>query len=211
MNLTDTLIIKAQQNFRVILIGGPSFAGKSTLAHYLSLKLGWCHKLTDKLARHPGRPWRTKTHTVPEHVGEHYLSLSIDELLENVLRHYKMNVWPDAKAIVTSHSTDVSTDKIIMEGSALWPESVVTLDFQNVAAIWLTAENDFIERKIHDASQYVTLSPHEKTIVDKFLWRNQLYNERMMDAINRLGLLSIDVEASSSMDELSDKALGYII
>ena len=73
---------KMADNLRVILISGPSHAGKSTLAHSLSLKLGWSRKSTDKLARHPGRPWTINQKPVPEHVTEHYLSLSVDELIE---------------------------------------------------------------------------------------------------------------------------------
>ena len=140
----------------------------------MALKLEWDNKSTDKLARHPGRPWKTKNHSVPEHVVEHYLSLSVDELIEDVLRHYKMNVWPQIEAIVTLHSTDDSTDRIIMEESALWPESVVSLDFDNGASIWLTATNDLFEQRNHDASQYETLSSQEKTMIDKFLWRTFL-------------------------------------
>jgi 2-phosphoglycerate kinase len=42
---------------RVILIGGSSHVGKSTLGQSLAAKLGWSYCSTDKLARHPGRPW----------------------------------------------------------------------------------------------------------------------------------------------------------
>ncbi len=42
---------------RVILIGGSSHAGKSTLGQAIAAKLGWSYRSTDKLARHPGRPW----------------------------------------------------------------------------------------------------------------------------------------------------------
>ncbi|MEL7245323.1 MAG: 2-phosphoglycerate kinase, partial [Cyanobacteria bacterium J06573_2] len=42
---------------RIILIGGSSHVGKSTLAQSLANKLNWNYISTDKLARHPGRPW----------------------------------------------------------------------------------------------------------------------------------------------------------
>ena len=41
---------------RVLLIGGPSHTGKSTLAETLAAELGWNHVSTDSMARHPGRP-----------------------------------------------------------------------------------------------------------------------------------------------------------
>ncbi|MCD4738302.1 MAG: 2-phosphoglycerate kinase [Anaerolineae bacterium] len=200
-------MIKAVHKLRVILIGGTSHVGKSTLAHSIALKLGWRHISTDKLARHPGRPWRMKPKTVPEHVAEHYLSLSVDELITDVLLHYKNNVWPMIESLVVSHSTDLSTDCLVMEGSALWPELVVSLKLDNISAIWLTANNDLFEKRIYNESQYKEKTLREKAMIDKFLKRTLVYNERMMDAVNRIGLLSLDLEMSSSPEELSDMCL----
>lgn len=200
-------MIKAVHKLRVILIGGTSHVGKSTLAHSIALKLGWRHISTDKLARHPGRPWRMKPKTVPEHVAEHYLSLSVDELITDVLLHYKNNVWPMIESLVVSHSTDLSTDCLVMEGSALWPELVVSLKLDNISAIWLTANNDLLEKRIYNESQYKEKTLREKAMIDKFLKRTLVYNERMMDAVNRIGLLSLDLEMSSSPEELSDMCL----
>jgi 2-phosphoglycerate kinase len=191
---------------RVILIGGSSNIGKSTLAESLVMKLGWCHISTDRLARHPGRPWQTKPETVPVHVAEHYLSLSVDELIEDVLRHYR-SMWPDIESIVTTHATDCSTDRLILEGSALWPASVATLNLDNVAAIWLTASNNLFQARIYQASRFGEATVREKMMIQKFLERTHRYNEQMMEAVNRLGLVSINVEALASLDELSDRCL----
>ena len=191
---------------RVILIGGPSNVGKSTLAEFLAQKLGWSHLSTDSLGRHPGRPWRTKPATVPAHVAEHYLSLLVDELFDDVLRHYR-SLLPAIEAIVTRHATDGSADCLVMEGSALWPESVATLNLENVAAVWLTANNQFLQARIYNASQFAVATRREQMMIQKFLERAQRYNERMMEAVNRLGLASINVEAVSSLEELSDVCL----
>jgi 2-phosphoglycerate kinase len=205
------MMIESHRDLRVILIGGSSSVGKSTLAESLASHLGWSYRSTDKgLAPHPGRPWQVPPKTVPEHVADHYLSLSVDELITDVLRHYGDNVWPLIEDIVTSHATDLSADKLVMEGSAILPELVVTLNLSNVAAIWLTASNELFGQRIYNASQYETKSPREKKMIDKFLERTYLYNERMMDAVNRLGLVSMDVENASTLDELTDKCLAVL-
>ena len=60
-----------QPDVNVVLIGGSSHAGKSTVSESLAATLGWEHLSTDRQAAHPGRPWRP----VPEvfrqriHVG----------------------------------------------------------------------------------------------------------------------------------------------
>ena len=71
---------------RVVLIGGTSHVGKSTLSESLAARLGWTRISTDTLARHPGRPWKPAPEKVPDHVAEHYLSLSVNELIEDVPR-----------------------------------------------------------------------------------------------------------------------------
>src|SRR5687767_6850308 len=110
LNATDSMT--DFQNLRVILIGGSSHVGKSTLAQSLASELGWSYRSTDKLAKHPGRPWRTPPKTVPEHVAEHYLTLSVEELIADVIRHYRDNVWPLVEDIVTSHATNLSSDRL---------------------------------------------------------------------------------------------------
>ena len=194
---------------RVILIGGSSHVGKSTLADSLAAKLRWTQISTDKLARHPGRPWKPEPQPVPDHVAEHYLSLSVRELIEDVLHHYRVNVWPQVETIVTATATDTSKERIIVEGSALWPEFVATLDVANLVAIWLTASDAVFEQRLRAASEYRTKSQRERMMVDKFLERSLLYNAQMMDAIRQHGLMSVDVNAAS-VDELAQKCLSLL-
>ena len=92
-------------------------------------------------------------------MAEHYLSLSVDELLEDVLRHYRVNVWPKVEQIVASHSHDTSGAGVVLEGSALWPEFVTDLNFDRVAALWLTASDDVLRQRIHAGSMYGSKSP----------------------------------------------------
>jgi 2-phosphoglycerate kinase len=191
---------------RVILLGGSSHAGKSTLAAALAARRGGQSRSTDYLARHPGRPWRAKPEVVPPHVAEHYLTLSVDELLADVLRHYR-SLWPTITALVTTHAADDATERLALEGSALWPESVATLHMDNVTALWLTASDAFFQARIYRDSHFAAAAPREQAMIQKFLERTLLYNERMMEAVHRLGLASLNVEESASLDELCARSL----
>ena len=106
---------------------------------------------------------------------------------------------------------DASSEKLVMEGSALLPKLVVTLNFDNISTIWLTASNEFLRRRIYTASQYETKSPYEKMLIDKFFERNCLYNDRIIDTVNRLRLVSLDVEDSSTADELMSLCLSAFV
>src|SRR5690606_41921201 len=66
------------RDVRVLLIGGTSHAGKSSAARAVGDRLGFECRTTDRLARHPGRPWRTPVWEVPPHVAEHYRALAVD-------------------------------------------------------------------------------------------------------------------------------------
>ena len=194
---------------RVILIGGSSHSGKSALSESIAANLGWNRISTDTLARHPGRPWRSAPEKVPDHVAEHYLSLSVDELIVDVLHHYRVNVWPEVEEIIASHIDGPSQAGLVIEGSALWPELVATLDFDNIAALWLTASEAVFWQRIRDESLYHSKSLRERRMIDKFLQRTLVYNAQMIEVANRQGFILVDVQQSSVV-ELTKRCLSIL-
>ena len=199
----------APPNTRVILIGGSSHSGKSALSESIATNLGWNRISTDTLARHPGRPWRSAPEKVPDHVAEHYLSLSVDELIKDVLHHYRVNVWPKVEEIVASHINDPSRAGLIIEGSALWPELVATLNFDNIATLWLTASEAVFRQRIRDESLYHSKSLRGRRMIDKFLERTLVYNAQMIEVANRHGFILVDVQQSSVV-ELTKRCLSIL-
>ncbi len=179
---------------KAILIGGSSHVGKTTVAKSLATALGWTHISTDSLARHPGRPWKTAPEKVPNHVAQHYLTLTVDELIEDVLHHYKTNVWPKVESIIASQINAPSSNGIVLEGSAIWPDFVASLDPRTTNALWLTATEETFRNRIHTESSYNTKTPPERKLIDKFLDRTLAYNERMVDAGRQCGLIMLDVQ-----------------
>ena len=139
-------------------------------------------------------------------VAEHYLCLSVDELMEDVLRHYRANVWPKVEAIVTLHSDDSSTSGLVLEGSALWPEFAKSMDFDRVGALWLTADEETFRRRIYTNSRYSTKAPRDRRMIDKFLERTIAYNARMVEAVRRRGFTLVDVMESHAA-ELAERCL----
>lgn len=179
------------------------------MSESLATALGWTHISTDSLARHPGRPWASTQEDVPDHVAEHYLYLSVDELIEDVLRHYRINVWPQVEAIIVSRLNDPCAAGIVVEGSALWPEFATSLDFDKIGAVWLTASEETFRRRIRAESMYRSKSPRERRMIDKFLERALAYNERMIAAVYRLGFALIDVRYSNRT-ELTERSLSIL-
>lgn len=191
---------------RVILIGGTSNAGKSTLAGHIAARLGWVHVSTDSLARHPGRPWRRAPDEVPPHVAEHYLGLTVEELMDSVLAHYR-RIWPLSEALILRHVDDVSAERLVLEGSALWPELVAGLRGPGVAAVWLTAEPALLADRIRRESLYEETDQRGRQLIDKFIERTWRYGRDLAGELTRLGLASVPVHDGSTVEALADACL----
>ena len=181
---------------RVLLIGGTSHAGKSTLATEIAARLGWACHSTDKLARHPGRPWRTPPAAVPDHVREHYLAHPPEALLAAVLEHYRENVLPPARTLITAHSSETATEGLVLEGSALLPELVADSAFPRVAAVWLVPNNEQVEQRIRLNSRYPIRSPAERSLIDAFVARSHRYNDWLRAELHQRNLPAIDPGAA---------------
>ena len=196
-------------DLRVILIGGTSHVGKSAVAESLAAAMGWEYLSTDSLARHPGRPWKPAPEKVPDHVAEHYLTLSVEELIDDVLRHYRVNVWPKVEEIIGTRLDDSSEAGIVLEGSALWPEFATDLDFDKVAALWLTADEEVIQERIYAGSLYRSKSSRERMMIDKFLERTLAFNARMIAAVKRQGFILVDI-LHSDVEDLTERCLSVL-
>ncbi|MFD4527327.1 hypothetical protein ACFWP7_26010 [Streptomyces sp. NPDC058470] len=191
----------------MVLIGGTSNVGKSTVAQMVAEKLGFDCLSTDGLARHPGRPWRTPEWEVPAHVAEHYESLTVDELITSVLGHYD-RLWPRIEELITVHAAeDRSRTGLVLEGSALWPVRVARLQVPRTAAVWLTADGSVVRARVHVASRYEAATDEARGLIDKFLARTERYQTLMIDVIDRLGMNRIDAGGGHSVTELADTVL----
>jgi 2-phosphoglycerate kinase len=199
--LSDTL--------RVALIGGASHAGKSTTARAVAARLGGEAISTDSLARHPGRPWPTPTWVVPEHVAEHYRTLTADELLADVLAHYG-RMWPMVRDLIETRVADEGAAPLVLEGSALWPELASTLDLPTVRAVWLTADDALFDARIRRESRHDEADPAGRQLIESFAARTRLYDEMMMAHVRRLGLPCVVVTEAMSEDDVAGAVLAAL-
>ncbi|KFK86890.1 hypothetical protein IX27_25325 [Streptomyces sp. JS01] len=193
------------RDVRVVLIGGTSNTGKSTVAEAVAERLGFEHRSTDGLARHPGRPWRTPEHEVPPHVAEHYGTLTTDGLIASVLAHYE-RLRPRIEELVTDRA-QAGSPGLVLEGSALWPAWVARLTVPRTAAVWLTADDTVVRDRVRAAGRYKEATAGERRLMDRFLDRTVRYQELMVDAVEALGLDRIDTGGGRTVAELADAVL----
>jgi 2-phosphoglycerate kinase len=188
---------------KVFLIGGTSHVGKSTFARRLASQLGWNYLSTDQFARHPGRPWRDDQKALPDDVVEHYSNLTTDALVDSVLNHYALNVWPIADAIVRSHLNNPYDPSLVLEGSAILPDRVRAADYDRVAAIWLTGTRELIKERIRRSSRYETRTAFEKRLIDSFVARSLAIDRALMASVEENKEKHLDVGSANAFDALS--------
>ncbi|MET9531174.1 AAA family ATPase [Streptomyces sp. NPDC006649] len=195
------------RDVRVVLIGGTSNVGKSTVAQVVADRLGFGYLSTDGLARHPGRPWRTPEQEVPEHVAEHYASHTVDQLISSVTEHYE-RLWPRIRELITEHAAGRRAGGgLVLEGSALRPARVAGLTVPRTAAVWLTASEAVIRGRVRKAGRYREAADHERLLMDRFLARGVRYQALMLEDADRLGLDRIDAGSGRTAGELADAVL----
>lgn len=196
---------------RAILVGGTSHVGKSTFAAQLSERLGWDVISTDRLARHPGRPWRDKG-AVPPHVREYFSKGSDAVLLDDVTRHFEKVVWPIVAAIVRARILNAYDNCLIVEGSAILPRCVSGAALSQVKAVWLTVSDDLIVERMRANSCYADRTPDDRVLIDKFLARTLAFNRYHLAAADNLGVSIVDVsdatEWNKKLEELAAEGGG---
>lgn len=161
-----------------ILIGGTSHVGKSTLGSLLAEELSREVLSTDKLTRHPGRPWPQ----IPSHVAEFYNSMSADNIYTFLVHHHE-NTWPRIEKLIEDNQR--ANKCAIIEGTALRPEYLTKLNNAKNACLCLYANTEMICSRIHADSNYDSLSSYRKKLIDVFIERSLRDNEAIIESATR--------------------------
>lgn len=191
---------------KVLMIGGTSHAGKSTLANALCDRFGWTYMSTDMLARHPGRPWPSGSGDVPPHVVDHYSTLTTEERMRSVIAHYR-SLWPVIQdRIVSLLENTASGEGCVIEGSAVLPENAGRLVSARVGVFWMTASDDFLEHRIRSESCYTAVGADARVLIDNFIARTLAFNRWIMADVKRLGLPVVVVNEQTSTEGMINAA-----
>ncbi|UJW86753.1 hypothetical protein [Devosia sp. SL43] len=185
---------------RGLLIGGSSHCGKSTLAQRLGEALSWRVNSTDSLGRHPGRPWLG----VPPQVEEFYESLT-DDTIYWFLRVHHTNFWPLLTRTIAEEKA--VHGGFVLEGSALRPENLATLDDPELLAVCLYAEPEFLADRIRAESNYAQRDARQQRLIDKFITRSLRDNRELYETAMAHGIEAIDVAGASGLERSTEQLL----
>ena len=134
----------------------------------------------------------------------HYLALPVEDLTAQQVAHYD-RMWPAIVSLIERHTSDDVAGGLILESSGVWPDRVAGLANADVAAVCLTAGNETLRARVHAASRFAELTGTDRILVDKFIGRTQRYDELMVSAARRAGMLVVAADSFSSLATLVDK------
>jgi 2-phosphoglycerate kinase len=193
---------------RVILVGGTSHAGKSSVALVLSARSGWTSESTDRLGRHPGRPWRDAGE-VPPHVREHFLTLDDAALLDSVITHYR-NMFPAIETLVRKHADSAQEPRLVLEGSGIWPDTIAPLLSPQIAGIWLTIPDALLTERMFRESLHAERDAEGQRLIERFRDRAIAFNRAMMERVRALNLSWLEVSAAMTAKEVAEACLARV-
>ncbi|MGI9450765.1 MAG: hypothetical protein ACR2QH_09045 [Geminicoccaceae bacterium] len=186
-----------------LLIAGTSHTGKSTLAMSIGEALGWSILSTDKLARHPGRPWPT----VLPPIAEYYARLTSETIYQFLLHHHQ-NMWPHIRRLIQDHRDNEIP--FVLEGSALRPEYIASQAAPETMIVCLHADHAFLRHRMYRQSGYEQLEQDHQAIVDKFIERSLRDNDENLSAARDHGLQCIDARDQEAVDRFRAIISGHV-
>lgn len=194
---------------KVLIIGGPPMIGKSSVARLIASELGYGCISTDDIGLAIKSVTTTETHPRSHAMDgidyrDYYVEKSVDELLADGMGMHD-EMWPGIEAGIRAHA-DWSFP-VVYEGWAMWPERVAALNLDNVASVWLTANEEILESRVRGAERFYAGASDAEMLIQKVLPRNIEYNRRMMEAVQRLGLNSVEVVQGASPAVIADRCL----
>ncbi len=159
---------------------------------------------TDRLAKHPGRPWDTKLGIdPPPHIITHYQANTTVDLTDLLLAHFATmrDVVSDA---VTTHLH--TSPGVVIEGSALWPGMDVTPALP-VFSRWLVVDDDHLWRRMQTQSHYSQQPRRIQALIEAFHDRSISYQQRLVHELHTCGLEHSGVHLSGieTTEQIADR------
>ena len=199
---------------RVFWIGGGSAGGKSTLARRLAVEYGLIVCSTDEMTRSFARELAAERTPLLQR----FLAMDMDERWvdrspREMLRTFHWFEGEGFDRLISEVRAVAADGPVVVEGFHLLPRLLEPLLSERRRAVWVLATPDFRARVMQ---QRVVVSPHflQRTndppvALANLLERDHLFTEHVRVEADRLGLASVEVDGSRTVDDHASELAGW--
>jgi 2-phosphoglycerate kinase len=190
------------KHFRVLIIGGPPMAGKTTLGRRLAARLGWCLISGDDLSLAARGVTHPAAHPALHAMKgidyrEYYARHSIEELIQHMRKDHEA-LWEGMRKVIFAHS--IWADPAVVEGWQFYPGQIVAMKLANVRSIWLNPDSETLQSRIRHNVDFYRGAADEETMISHYVRRNLWQNAEIARAAHELKLPIVPVTSQVSMD-----------
>lgn len=194
---------------KVILIGGPPGAGKTTLCRTLAGRVGFLALTADDLviaakavtteASHPALYAMT-----PMGFTRYFTDGPGDKLIRDSLAVAE-TMWPAVERVIASHTA--SKAPIVIDWWLLSPARVTELPAPQPKSIWIHMDPVALEARERKNTEFLAESSDPERMLSTFMHRSLWRNELIAAEAAALGLPVLHLDGTEPPAEVADRAL----
>ncbi len=197
---------------KVVLIGGPPGAGKTTLGLTLAARLGFPSLTVDDLVVAVGAVTTEASHPALHQVRavgfvDYFTRGPVAKLITDALT-VEETMWPAVERVIASRIAHKGP--IVMDWWLLSPARVKALANADVSSVWLHIDPTALEARERANTEFLADSPDPDTMLANFmhrsLWRNELVADQAADA----GLPVLQITGRETPEDLATAAFDLI-
>lgn len=193
---------------RVLFIGGPPGAGKTTTATAVAARLGWASTTGSDLTAAITTVTTASTHprfhlSYGRTAQDYFTNSTVEDLISDATDQAEA-MWPVVERVTRLHLLE--KDPFVFDWWLLDPATVASYGDERIASVWLTIDIGALrEREIAANEAFYAQSDDPDRMLDRFMARSAWRNAIAADA-GEHGLPVIDV-TNRTVDEVVENAL----